>query len=93
MEYWQKITVGTLGGFVATILFYYIMGKLLDYFYIRRKKRRNSASVARCQYYKSFCFDAIAWEKENSVSIIFGNKLRDYPNSAHCSSHSFGRLL
>ena len=49
MEHWQKVLIGTLGGFVATIIFYLVMGKLLDYFYIRRKTRRSSGAVAQPQ--------------------------------------------
>ncbi len=39
MEHWQKITLGTIGGVIATFIFYYFVGKVLDYCYIRNKKR------------------------------------------------------
>ena len=42
MEHWQKITFGTIGGVVATFVFYFFMGKLMDYFYIKRKKKTQS---------------------------------------------------
>jgi hypothetical protein len=39
MEHWQKITLGTIGGVIATVIFYYFVGKILDYCYIRNKKK------------------------------------------------------
>jgi len=39
MEHWQKIILGTLGGVIATFIFYYFVGKVLDYCYIRNKKK------------------------------------------------------
>jgi hypothetical protein len=36
------LTIGTIGGVVATFVFYFFMGKLLDYFYIKRKKKTQS---------------------------------------------------
>jgi len=42
MEHWQKITIGTIGGVIATIVFYFFVGKLLDYCYIKKKKRPHS---------------------------------------------------
>lgn len=53
MEHWQKVTIGTLGGLVATVIFYLIVGRLLDYFYIRNKKRRYSENVARPERFYS----------------------------------------
>ena len=42
MEHWQKVTIGTIGGVVATFVFYFFVGKLLDYCYIKKKKRPHS---------------------------------------------------
>ena len=42
MEHWQKVTIGTIGGVVATFVFYFFMGKLLDFFYIKNKKKSHS---------------------------------------------------
>jgi hypothetical protein len=63
MEHWQKVSIGTIGGIVATFVFYYFVGKLLDYFYIKNKKKSHSEVHPRPERFYA--------KKQRNVMVTF----------------------
>jgi hypothetical protein len=64
MEHWQKVAVGTVGGIVGTVIFYFFFGKLLEMFYVRKKRRMSTVQPRPERYFS---------KKKGGVAMVFLN--------------------